>query len=217
MAVTANLSWCNEPTFNTNSDGREIPTKGGKATYDAGYRSIDEISREQIRRAAAKIKEDNALTISEDFDGSFKHYRVVKPTKKLLSEIYDFDPNGDTMFSDMLNSYSSEALNVDGSATGKQTILTTWLAKDGYSFDTKINELDIAGYKATVVDDTRLYLTDTYWNSESTKELLNLLGTHQLTVQTIVLFGYSFSGADLKELETGLQQIDSRVNLIKRY
>ena len=206
-----------EPTYTINSNGEEIPTKGGKIAYDAGFKSIDEISRERIRRASLKIKEDNKDTISKDFDGSFKHYRVVKPTKRLLNEIADFDPNGDTMFTNMLDSYSSNALDVKGSATGKDTILTTWLAKDDFSFDAKVEELDIAGYKATVVDNMRLYLIDPLWNSRSTKELLNLLGKHKLEVQSIVLFGYSFSSQDLRELETGINQLDSKVSLIKRY
>lgn len=70
-----------EKTYHINKNGREVPTKGGKTAYDAGFKSIDEISRERIRRAAKKIREDNELTLPEDFDGSFKHYRVVKPTK----------------------------------------------------------------------------------------------------------------------------------------
>ncbi len=52
-----------EKTYHLNKDGQEIPTKGGKTAYDAGYRSIDEISRERIRRAANKIREDNKLTL----------------------------------------------------------------------------------------------------------------------------------------------------------
>jgi adenine-specific DNA-methyltransferase len=79
-------------TYHTNKDGKEVPTKGGKAAYEAGFQSIDEISRERIRRAAKKIREDNELTLPEDFDGSFKHYRVVKPVKQTLEEIDDFDP-----------------------------------------------------------------------------------------------------------------------------
>jgi len=76
-----------EKTYTVNSDGKEVPTKGGKAAYEAGFKSIDEISRERIRRAAAKIKADNDLTLPENFDGSFKHYRVVNPTKQTLELI----------------------------------------------------------------------------------------------------------------------------------
>ena len=56
-----------EKTYETNDDGSPkldkygdyIPTKGGKSAYEAGYKSIDQISRERIRRAAEKIREDN--------------------------------------------------------------------------------------------------------------------------------------------------------------
>ncbi|MCZ0891495.1 DNA methyltransferase [Ligilactobacillus saerimneri] len=206
-----------EPTFTTNSDGKEVPTKGGKAAYDAGFRSIDEISCERIRRAAAKIKADNELTLPADFDGSFKHYRVVKPTKQLLLEIEDFDPKGTALFNDMLNSYASDALGVAGGATGAQTILTTWLAKDGYAFDTETKNIDLAGYRATLVNDNRLYLINPGWGAKNTEALLNQLGTYQLDVQAVVLFGYSFNIAELRELENGLKQVDRHISLIKRY
>lgn len=206
-----------EKTYTVNSDGKEVPTKGGKAAYRAGFRSIDEISRERIRRAAAKIKADNDLTLPKDFDGSFKHYRVVNPTKQILEDIEDFDPDNTTLFTDMVDSFSSRGLDVAGNATGEQTILTTWLAKDGYSFDEDIKKIDFDGYEATLVEDSRLYIINNGWSSENTEALLNKIGTHQITVQTIVLFGYSFNIADLRELEIGLKQLDSNINLLKRY
>lgn len=206
-----------EKTYTVNSDGKEVPTKGGKAAYEAGFKSIDEISRERIRRAVAKIKTDNDLTLPKDFDGSFKHYRVVKPTKQTLEDIEDFDPDNTTLFTDMVDSFSSKGLDVAGDATGEQTILTTWLAKDGYSFDADIKKIDFDGYEASLVEDSRLYIINNGWSSENTKALLNKIGTHQITVQTIVLFGYSFNIADLRELEIGLKQLDGNINLLKRY
>ena len=206
-----------EKTYTVNSDGKEVPTKGGKAAYEAGFKSIDEISRERIRRAAAKIKSDNDLTLPKNFDGSFKHYRVVNPAKQTLEDIEDFDPDNTTLFTDMVDSFSSRGLDVAGAATGEQTILTTWLAKDGYSFDADIKKVDFAGYEASLVEDSRLYIINNGWSSENTEALLNKIGTHQITIQTIVLFGYSFNIADLRELEIGLKQLDSNINLLKRY
>lgn len=206
-----------EKTYTTNSDSKEVPTKGGKAAYEAGFKSIDEISRERIRRSAAKIREDNALTLPADFDGSFKHYRVVEPTKQTLADIEDFDPDNTALFTNMIDSFSSQGLAVAGDANGEQTILTTWLAKDGYAFDAKIKRVDFAGYQAALVEDSRLYIINDGWSSANTEDLLNQLGTHQLTVQTIVLFGYSFNIADLRELEIGLKQLDGNINLLKRY
>ncbi|MBN6090501.1 site-specific DNA-methyltransferase [Lactobacillus delbrueckii] len=206
-----------EKTYHTNKDGKEVPTKGGKAAYDDGFKSIDEISRERIRRAAKKIREDNELTLPEDFDGSFKHYRVVKPVKQTLEEIEDFDPNNTNLFTDMVDGFSSKSLGIDGDATGEETILTTWLAKDGYSFDADVEEIKLDNYTAHKVEDNRLYLINEGWGANQTKELLNQLGTHQLEVQSVVIFGYSFNVAELRELENGLKQLDSKVTLIKRY
>lgn len=158
-----------EKTYHTNKDGKEVPTKGGKAAYDAGFKSIDEISRERIRRAAQKIREDNELTLSEDFDGSFKHYRVVKPVKQTLEEIEDFNPNNTNLFTNMVDGFSSKSLNVAGDATGEETILTTWLAKDGYSFDADVEEVKFGNYSAHKVEDNRLYLINEGWGADQTK------------------------------------------------
>lgn len=206
-----------EKTYHTNKNGEEVPNKGGKVAYDAGFKSIDEISRERIRRAAKKIREDNELTLPENFDGSFKHYRVVKPVKQTLEEIDDFDPNNTNLFTDMVDGFSSKSLGIDGDATGEETILTTWLAKDGYSFDADVEEIKLDNYTAHKVEDNRLYLINEGWGANQTKELLNQLGTRQLEIQSVVIFGYSFNVAELRELENGLKQLDSKVTLIKRY
>lgn len=206
-----------EKTYHINKNGDKVPTKGGRIAFQDGFMSIDEIAQERIRRAAKKIKQDNELTLPESFDDSFKHYRVVKPTKQMLEDIEDFDPNSTDLFTNMVDYFSSSELNVDGNATGEATILTTWLAKDGYSFDADVEEVMFNNYSAHKVEDNRLYLINEGWGAEQTKELLNQLGTHQLEVQSVVIFGYSFNVAELRELESGLKQLDSKVTLIKRY
>ncbi|APU46285.1 site-specific DNA-methyltransferase [Limosilactobacillus fermentum] len=206
-----------EKTYHTNKDGNEVPTDGGKEAYKLGYKSIDEISRRRINMAAKKIREDNELTLPKDFDGSFKHYRVVKPVKQTLEEIDDFDSNNTNLFTNMVDGFSSKSLGIDGDATGEETILTTWLAKDGYSFDADVEEVKFGNYSAHKVEDNRLYLINEGWGADQTKELLNQLGTCQLEIQSVVIFGYSFNVAELRELENGLKQLDSKVTLIKRY
>lgn len=205
-----------EKTYSINNKGEKIPTKGGRAAFEDGYMSIDEIARERIRLAAKQIKEENELTLPKSFDGSFKHYRVVKPTKKTLEDIGDFDPNNTNFFSNMVDGFSSYNLNTAGDAAGEETILTTWLAQDGYPFNIDIKDQRFGNYHAHLIDD-RLYLISEGWGSMQTKELLNKLGTNDLHLQSVVLFGYSFNIAELRELENGLKQLDSKVNLIKRY
>lgn len=77
--------------------------------------------------------------------------------------------------------------------------------------------MKFGNYTARKVEDNRLYLIDEGWGSEQTKELLNQLGTYQLEVQSVVLCGYSFNVAKLRELDNGLKQLDNKVTLIKRY
>ncbi|MCX0290889.1 site-specific DNA-methyltransferase [Lactobacillus kullabergensis] len=206
-----------EKTYYLNKTGEKVPTKGGRAAFEDGFMSVDEIARERIRRAANKIKNDNELTLPEDFDGSFKHYRVVKPSKQTLENIDNFDPNNINLFTNMVEGFSSNSLSIPGNTSGEQTILTTWLVQDGYPFDEKVEKVKFDDYIAHKVEDNRLYLINEGWTSDETKKLLNQLGTHKLNIQSVVIFGYSFNVAELRELENGLKQLDSKVTLLKRY
>lgn len=197
---------------------KKIPTKGGKAAFEAGYESIDEISRERIKRVAKKIKEENP-DLKDNFDGGFKHYWVVSPEKETLDKINEFDPENCDLFTEMVDSFSGSKLGIPkGGASGEDTILTTWLAEDGYDFNTHdLVEYDFAGYKALGIKDTRLYLIDNNWHSEQTRELLNQLGTNKVKFQSIVVYGYSFNATNMKELDLGTSQLNSEIKLIKRY
>ena len=206
-----------EKTYYINKNGEKIPTKGGRTAFEDGFMSVDEIARERIRRAANKIKKDNNLTLPEDFDGSFKHFRVVKPLKQTLENIDVFDPKNTNLFTNMIDEFSSKSLGIEGDATGEQTILTTWLVQDGYPFDAEVEEVRFDNYTAHKVEDNRLYIIKEGWGSDQTQELLNQLGTYQLGIQSVVIFGYSFNVAELRELENGLRQLDHIVTLIKRY
>lgn len=220
-----------EPTFTQNSDGTKVARKGSESAFKAGYQSIDEISRERIKRASQKIQEEKGLELPEGFDGGFQHYRVVEPTQATLDDLDRFDiETGDFIdhkgnhlllsesdFDDMISPFSSQGLGFDNGATGEETILSTWLLADGYLILTPVKELDLAGYQANDVNSERLYLIAEGWSSEQTKELVNLIGNNEKVVQTIVLYGYSFGMESMRELESALEQLDTKVNLIKRY
>ena len=217
-----------QPTFTTNSDGTESPAKGAEAAYRDGYRYIDQISRERIKHARAKILERNPSF--SNFDGGFKHYQVVKPDQKLLEDLdtYDIETGtfmdgsgqinliGEDYFDDMLTPFSADYLGVEGGALADETILTTWKLSDGYAVDKKEKHLDFAGCPAIQLDN-RLYLIEQGWTEEQTKVLVNLLGRRELEVQTIILYGYSFEMTALCELELALSSLDKVVKLIKSY
>lgn len=205
-----------EPTFTVNSDGKEVPTKGGEAAYKAGYKSIDEISRERIIRAARKIKEENPL-LTESQDFGFKHYRVVSPTQDTLDKI-EYDDNLQLdLFDDMIDTFSSEKLGVAGNAAGFDTILHTYLAKDNYKFDIPLQMKDFAGIQLPYVNNQRIYLIAKNWGAENTRALVNAIGKNELVVQTIVVYGYTLEMESLRELEIALNQLENKVNLQVRY
>lgn len=205
-----------EPTFTVNSDGKEVPTKGGATAYKAGYKSIDEISRERIIRAANKIKDENPL-LTETQDFGFKHYRVVPPTQDTLEKIDYTDQLQLDLFDDMIEAFSSEKLGVSGNSDGFDTILQTYLTKDNYQFDVATERVNFAGIQLPYVNNQRIYLIAKNWQAENTKALVNAIGKNEITVQTIVVYGYTIDMESLRELEIALNQLENKVNLQVRY
>lgn len=187
-----------------------------KNALDLGFSSIDEISRERIKKSEKYIQE-KVINNNEDFYSSFKHYRVTSPKSSTLEKIEDFDPNKIDLFNDMVDSFSSESLGLDLSATGEDTVVSTWLLSDGYQLNSEVKDVDFSGYVGKLVNNETLYLVNEGWNSDNTKSLLNHLGEYELSIKNIIVFGYSFNIAEIKELEIGLKQLDMNVNLLKRY
>ena len=220
-----------EPTFTQNSDGTKVARKGSESAFKAGYQSIDEISRDRIKRASKKIQEEKGSELPERFDGGFKHYRVLEPTQATLNDLDSFDiesgdfidNNGNSLlfkesdFDDMISPFSSKGLGFEDGAAGEETILSTWLLADGYSLLSSGETLDLAGYEASYINSERLYLIAEGWSSEQTKELVNIIGKNEKVIQSIVLYGYSFEMESMRELELALDQLDTKVNLVKRY
>lgn len=195
-----------EPTFNE-KDGTKIARKGSEAAFNAGYMTIDEISRKRIELAGEKIKSENPLT-TENLDMGFKHYRVVKPNIMTIDKIEEFDPEKELLFSDdMVSPFSSDSLNVAGNASGLDTILTTWLVADGYKFNEPVEMLTFANATAHYVGKSTLYIIDSDWSQAATEELLNQIGTHQLNVNQIFVYEYSLGFTRLTELKTNVKQL----------
>ena len=181
----------------------QLPEKVSKNSEaeKAGYKTIDQISRERIIRTAAKIGDESG----------FKHFRLTEPeNENLLIKMEEFNPEANVAFPEDMTTI------FDG---GKETILQTWLIKDGFEFNQKPEIIEFAGYKAHYIKN-RLYLIETGWSSEATRELLNKIGKNQLEVQTIVIFPYSFSFNELNELKINLRtafEKANKVQVLERY
>ena len=192
------------------------PTKPGSVAHKAGYTSIDQISRARIEKAAEKIKSDNPL-LTEIQDFGFKNYYVVEPSQQTLDQL-DFDNDLQLdIFDDMISAFSSEKLGVEGQAEGFDTILQTYMVSDGYKFDTSVEMLEFAGVKLPYVNKQRIYLITNDWTAQNTKALVNAIGKNEISVQTIIVYGYTIDMESLRELEIALNQLENKVHLLVRY
>lgn len=173
----------------------------GKLAYKAGYQTIDEIGIERIIRAGKKIKEDYPETTA---DIGFKHYTLKEPAVTTLDKLEKFIPEEQGMF--VLNDILSDF--------GTQTVLTTWLVRDGYGFNACVNEIDFVGYKGYYID-KHLYLIDPDISKDSIMAIVDKYETDgEFNPENVVLFGYSFIWTKVEELKMNLARLkDTEKNL----
>ena len=191
------------------------PVKENSEAQKQGYKTIDEISRQRIKNAAKKL---------EDSSG-FKHYKIASVSDtKILAKIEEFNPNKPLLWDSdklSLDDFSGKSLNTDLAATGKDTLLATWLIADGFAFNTLIQELHIKDYVAYSPDAYRsLYFINEGWNSGHTKEFLNMIGKRKQRVNTIYLYNHSFDFTNLTELKNNLKSVldvEKQINIIERF
>lgn len=160
--------------------------------------NLDQIGIERIIRASTKIKaETNA-----DMDYGFKHYTLVEPSNETLDKLEEF------------NAYEMYTDNDTLSLFGKETVLETWLVKDGYGFGAKVQEVKLANYTAHLCG-KHLYFIEASINEN---DMVALLDKYQqepaFSPENIVVFGYSFNFSQTEMLRKNLFVLkDSSKNL----
>ncbi|MDR0485567.1 MAG: hypothetical protein LBH29_02435, partial [Elusimicrobiota bacterium] len=183
--------------------------KEGSEAEKAGYKTIDEISRERIKRAAEKIGDKSG----------FKSFFLKTPSADTLDKIDEFIPDENLVGGDMINPFSAKSLGAKGNADGKDVLLSTWLLDDGFTFDEKVEEIKFAEALGYYIG-RRLYILDDKWNTESAKALLNSIGKNELLLQTIIVYAYSLNFETLLELKTNLKTNlaeDKKIEIIERF
>lgn len=164
--------------------------------FKAGYRTIDEIGMERIKRAAKKIKEENPLFAG---DLGFKHYTLEEVPENTLDKLDAFDPNVILSTDDVLNMF------------GRDTVLQTWLVNDGYGLGAKTEDIVLDNYHATLCGH-HLYMTDADFTENDMTALVDRYqGDPSFNPDCIVLFGYSF-GHNAKDM---LEKNKPTINLVK--
>ena len=169
------------------------PCKEDSEAYKAGYKTIDEIGMERIKRAAKKIKEENPLFAG---DLGFKHYILKEPKGDALLKMEEFNPTLD-VFSD-----------ITANDFGVETVLRTWLVADGYGLTEDAEEINLDGYTAYYKGE-HLYLInpDDNFTAGSIAALMDKYNGEAFSPQNIVIFGYSFGFTHREELQKNLRTL----------
>lgn len=183
-------------------------TKADSEACRAGYETIDQIGRERIKRAAAKIKEEHPDTAA---DLGFKHFRLNQLNSTQLSQIEIFSPELNLVGSDdLLQNF------------GMQTVLATWLNRDGYGLNPVVKAEKLADYTSYICG-SHIYLLE---NGFDNKALMELCRKYEedaafATITNIVVFGYSFNYTELQALQDNVKKFsitrNSRINVEIRY
>ena len=114
--------------------------------YKAGYKNICEIGKERIRRAGAKIKEENGLT-AQNLDTGF---RVLKCDSSNMKDVYY---NPDEYEQDLFGTLSD---NIKDDRTPEDLLFQVMLDL-GVLLSSKIEETEICGKRVFNVADGFLY------------------------------------------------------------
>ena len=169
--------------------------KQDSEAYRAGYRTIDQIGMERIKRAAKKIRDATPLFAG---DLGFKHFTLEEPKKDALLQMEEFDPT-------------------------YNPVLRTWLVADGYGLTEDAEKIDLAGYTA-YYKGNHLYLInpDDTFSPGSIVALMDKYNGEAFSPQNIVIFSYSFGTTHREELQKNLRTLKDgnktlTVNIEVRY
>ena len=163
--------------------------------------TLDFIGFERIKRAAKQIAEANPLFKG---DLGFKHYTLESFEPDTIDRLYDFDMNANMNDNDILSKF------------GAQTVLTTWLCRDGYGLNPKVTEVKLKDYTAYLCG-KHLYLLDADFYQEEMAELIDKMAdtTQQFNPDVIVVFGYGMGYNTRLMLDKNLRALaDARGNKI---
>lgn len=177
----------------------QLPEPIGEKTEarKAGYEMISEITRERIRRAGAKILEEEGFKFdgrAESLDVGFRAYKLVDTnfTKWRADSSLDADALSD-LFTQMHESADDNAR--------PEALLTEILLKLGFSLTEQVTSVDMAGLHVFNVMDG---LVIAYLDEHTKPTLEQLRALVVLEPERLVILEDAFQGDD--ELKTNLVQ-----------
>jgi len=123
------------------------PTSAGSEAHKDGYGNIADISRERIRRAAAKIFKENEknVTLRETpLDLGFRSYRLTD------THLSKWRATSETNVDELQETITGLANSIQEDASSSD-LLTELLLKLGYGLDEQLEERSIAGLPVTIL------------------------------------------------------------------
>lgn len=171
--------------------------------------TLDEVGRERILRAAKQISNENPLFKG---DYGFKHYTLRELPEETIDKLEEFKP--------LEIVGASEMLDLMG---GKEALLTTWLCDDHYGLNTEVQHVMLGGYVAYYMD-KHLYLINGSFDERAMEALMEKydIDAEDFHPSTIVVFGYSFSLAEMLMLRKNIPALkdnedNKRITIDVRY
>jgi type III restriction-modification system enzyme mod len=151
--------------------------------------TIFDITKERLLRAAAKLKaEKNDLFNTKAVDFGFQIYETFPIWDDYEFEAKDFTPSL-TLFDE------TKLIDAD-----LRALLLTWKTYDSIPLTESLAPVDLAGYEGYYGFD-KLYLIHRGFTTESLKVLLEMMdNTPDFNPTTIVVFGYHFESAHLRQI-----------------
>lgn len=172
---------------------------------------LDEIGQERIRRAARQIRESKPFC---SYDMGFKHFTLTEPNDKTFAKLEEFNPN--VLFTD--ENIANEF--------GRDTILQTWVVRDGYGLNAQITPIKLGVYEAYLCGRHLYFVNPNLICKGGADAIVALIDKYNnekdFKPENIVLFGYSFTYTETEALKKNLLPLrdgikNLKVNLDIRY
>ena len=163
------------------------PTDKKSEAHKAGYKTIFEITRERVIRAATKIKSDHP---NANCDFGFKEFKTIPANKGPFKGYLD-----DAATIQDYVSFNGMALDDDAI----YALLTTWQAFDGIPLHELLKEIDLNGYTGYMGRNI-IYFVNRGLEIKHITSLLNLIDEDEnFTPRKIIVFHYRFNDKQLRE------------------
>lgn len=173
------------------------PTDENSEARKAGYANIAEITRERIRRAGAKILEEESAKLdgrAESLDVGFRAYKLVD------TNFAKWRADSSLSEDELASLFAGMGESVDDDAR-PEALLTEVLLKLGFSLTEQVERVDVAGLEVFSVADGLLVA---YLNEHVKPTLEQLRAMVALEPGRLVVLEDAFQGDDV--LKTNLVQ-----------